>query len=286
MRARIDNPCAAGRVSRPELLSGTFLIDAHVHCHKGVDPSAFLGHAARNLAAAAAAEGLRPAAGWLFFTEMATDHVFTALRVGIGELPDWRLTPTDEAVSLLAQKAGDLRLVLVAGRQIVTGEGLEVLALGAIGPFADGQDLVTSVAAVRAAGGLAVLPWGFGKWWGARGKALVRFLEQVAPGTVFLGDNRGRPAFAAPPRPFALADHRGILSLPGSDPLPLAAESDAVGRYGFKLEGAVDLARPAAGILRLLQNLEQQPRAIGQRQHLAPFLARQMAMQWRKRRLA
>ena len=271
---------------RPELLAGTLLIDAHVHCHEGVDPAAFLGHAARNLAAAAAAEGLRPAAGWLLFTEMAGDHTFTALREGARELPGWRLIPTDEAVSLLARGAGDFPLVLVAGRQIVTGEGLEVLALCAPGPFADGQELAASVAAVREAGGLAVLPWGFGKWWGARGKALVHFLEQAAPGTVFLGDNRGRPAPVAAPRPFALAAERGILSLPGSDPLPLAAERDAVGRYGFVVEGAVDPARPAAGILRLLQGLERQPRTFGRRQTLAPFLARQIAMQWRKRRAA
>jgi hypothetical protein len=271
---------------RPDPLAGTFLIDAHVHCHAGTAPAAFLDHAARNLASAARGEGLAPAAGWLLFTEMAGDHAFAALRAGAGELPGWRLEPTFEAVSLLAHGAGDFPLVLVAGRQIVTAEGLEVLALAAPGPFADGQELAATVAAVRAAGGQAVLPWGFGKWWGARGKALTTFLEGAAPGAVFLGDNRGRPALAAPPRPFALAADRGILSLPGSDPLPLAAERDAVGRYGFVIEGAVDPARPAAGLLRLLRGLVRQPRAFGRRQRLAPFLARQIAMQWRKRRAA
>jgi hypothetical protein len=271
---------------RPDPLAGTFLIDAHVHCHAGVAPEAFLGHAARNLAAAARGAGLAPAAGWLLFTEMAGDHAFAALRDHGGALAGWRLEPTAEAVSLLAFGREGFPLVLVAGRQIVTAEGLEVLALAAPGPFADGRELAATVAAVREAGGLAVLPWGFGKWWGGRGRALTRFLETAAPGAVFLGDNRGRPALAAPPRPFALAADRGILSLPGSDPLPLAAEHDAVGRYGFILEGAVDPARPAEGLLRLLAGLERQPRPFGRRQRLGPFLARQIAMQWRKRRAA
>lgn len=264
-------------------ISGTFLVDAHVHCHDAADPAGWLDHAAINLKVAAAARGLVPAAGWLLFTEMAGDHVFATLQEGPREIGRWRLEPTHEAISLIALGGADFPLVLVAGRQVVTTEGLEILALGSSGPFADGESLTSTMSAIQAAGGHAVLPWGFGKWWGRRGAILRDTLERAEPGTIFLGDNGGRPALAPLPRPFALAAARGIFTLPGSDPLPLAVESGAVGRYGLVLEGAVDGAHAGVGLLGLLRSLTQQPETFGRRQALAPFVARQIAMQRRKR---
>jgi hypothetical protein len=271
-------------------LSGTFMVDAHVHCHACVAPARFLDHAVSNIAAAAAARTIRPAAAWLLFTEMAADDAFAdfaaAARAG-SPLDGWRLRCTEEAVSLIAEGPAAFPLVLVAGRQIVTSEGLEVLAIGCLGPFADGQDLATTVAAVQAADGLVVLPWGFGKWWGRRGTVLADFLERATPGSLFLGDNGGRLAMAAPPAAFAAAAARTIWVLPGSDPLPISAEAEtAAGRYGFVLEAVVNADRPAAGLKERLLALREQPASFGNRQSLLPFVGRQLAMQWRKRRPA
>jgi hypothetical protein len=265
-------------------LSGTFLVDAHVHCHAGVPAEAFLDHAARNFAAGAAALGLAPAAAWLLFTEMAADHAFDALaeRPSVG---GWRIRRTAEPVTLVAEGPAAFPILLVAGRQIVTREGLEVLAIGTRGPFADGLDLAATIAAVKAADGLAILPWGFGKWWGRRGRILAEALDRATPGTLFLGDNAGRPALASPPAVFAAARAKSIPVLPGSDPLPLAAEAvDSAGRYGFVLEAVVDGDRPAAGLKERLLALREQPRSFGRRQSLLPFVHRQVAMQLRKRK--
>ncbi len=266
------------------------MIDAHVHCHAGVSPARFLDHAVSNIAAAAAARGIRPAAAWLLFTEMAADDAFAdfaaAARAG-SPLDGWRLRCTGEAVSLIAEGPAAFPLVLVAGRQIVTSEGLEVLAVGCRGPFAEGQDLATTVAAVQASDGLAVLPWGFGKWWGRRGAVLSDVLERATPGRLFLGDNGGRLAMASPPAAFAAAAARTIWVLPGSDPLPISAEAEtAAGRYGFVLEAVVNADRPAAGLKQRLLALREQPASFGNRQSLLPFVGRQLAMQWRKRRPA
>jgi len=271
-------------------LGGAFMVDAHVHCHAGVAPARLLHHAAANMAAAAARRDVRPAAGWLLFTEMAADDAFAALERSAtasgGEAADldgWRIRRTDEPVSLIAEGPADFPLILVAGRQIVTAEGLEVLAIGARGPFADGQDLDASVAAVQAADGLAVLPWGFGKWWGRRGAVVEDFLARATPGSLFLGDNGGRLQSAPRPAAFATAAARGIPVLPGSDPLPLQAEAaTAAGRYGFVLEAVVDAAHPAAGLKARLAALREQPESFGRRQSLLPFVSRQIAMQWRK----
>ncbi len=278
-------------------LSGTFMVDAHVHCHAGVAPARLLDHAAANIAAAAAALDIRPAAGWLLFTEMAGDDAFAALERAAANgttLDGWRIRRTAEPISLIAEPisptdrdAAALPLILVAGRQIVTAEGLEVLAIGARGPFSDGQDMTSAVAAVRAADGLAVLPWGFGKWWGSRGAVVANVLAHATPGSVFLGDNGGRLQGTSPPAAFATAAAKGIPVLPGSDPLPLAAEAEtAAGRYGFVLEAVVDADHPAAGLLAHLEALREQPPSFGNRQSLLPFVSRQLAMQWRKRRRA
>lgn len=56
-------------------------------------------------------------------------------------------------------------------------------------------------------------------------------------------------------------------------------------RYGFLIEGAVERARPAEGLRRLLLALQRQPETFGRLESLVPFVAKQFAMQWRKHAL-
>lgn len=217
---------------------------------------------------------------------MPTDYAFAAI-AATDRMGAWTIDATDESVACVARRGDDPPLVLVAGRQLVTAEGLEILALATAGPFADGLPIEAGIDAVRAAGGIVVLPWGFGKWWGGRGRTIDLCLAKAEPGTLFLGDNGGRLATAPPPRQFAAARRHGIMILPGSDPLPLAAERQAVARYGFVLdapEGTLP-QRPAAWLKERLATLSVQPQSFGRRQSVMPFLARQFAMQWRKRQL-
>jgi len=265
-------------------LAGTFLIDAHVHCHGCFAQGAFLNDAAAGFGAAARGLGIvGPAIGWLLLAEMRGDHYFETLRTGRLEPAGWLLAATLEDTSLIARRQDGQTMILVAGRQLTTREGLEVLALGSSAPLADGEDLATTVERVRADGAVAVLPWGFGKWWGRRGRALTRYLETIEHAGVFLGDNAGRPALLPPPPQFAQGAGRGLFVLPGSDPLPLSAGAGSVARYGLMLEGAVDADRPSAGLLRLLAELRRQPATFGRRDGIAACLVKQLAMQWRKR---
>ncbi len=256
-----------------------------MHCHRNLDPSAFLNHAARNFVMAAAASSGRPAGGVLLFSEMPDANVFAEMAAS-GEVGDWAIRPTGEPISLVAERVDALPLLLVAGRQIVTREGLEILILGATGPFTETVDLPTGVAMGQAAGGLAVLPWGFGKWWGSRGRVLDAFLATATPGTVFLGDNGGRLAGAGEPHQFARARERRIPILPGSDPLPLDGDAHRAGSYGFVVDGPLDPTRPAAALKARLLALRQQPPGFGRLQPFWHFLANQFGMQWRKRMAA
>lgn len=270
-------------------IKGTFLIDAHVHCHQCFAQSEFLDHAWRSCSQAARELDVSGRAiGWLLFAALPDDHYFEALRTGqiadAGQIAGakWRVVPTAEKASLVTRQDDGQTLILIAGRQMTTKEGLEVLGLGTTGTFADGQSLTATVAAVRDEGAIAVVPWGFGKWWSRRGRLVSRFVDSTDEGGVFLGDNGGRPAGFSPPRQFAEAARRGIFVLPGSDPLPLPTEAQRVARYGLVLEGAVDAERPVAGLFRLFAGLDQQPPTFGRLPGLGACLAKQSTMQWRK----
>lgn len=186
-----------------------------------------------------------------------------------------------------ARRAEAPPLILIAGRQIATAEGLEVLALGAAGPFADGEPVETTIDAVREQDGVPVIPWGFGKWWRRRG-AIVRRL--VADHTrfplLFLGDSAGRPAITPRPRLLAQAEQMGRAVLPGTDPLPLPDEVNKVARLVFLVEREVDPDSPFDGLKRWLSRCEASPPAFGVYERPGMFLRRQITMQLRKQRSA
>ncbi len=80
----------------------------------------------------------------------------------------------------------------------------------------------------------------------AAGRSSAAWL-QPSPARLFLGDNGGRLAMASPPRQFAIAERHGIMILPGSDPLPLAAEREAVGALRLRSRCAGRSPAAAAG---------------------------------------
>lgn len=251
------------------------LVDSHVHLHRCFEPAAFLDAAARNFRQAATALHLpflsRPVPGCLLLAEGWGEHAFRRLCQGIGkEDGGWSFHPTEEPGALLAVKEGEGggpadTLVLIAGRQIRTHEGLEVLALATTEDFPDGLTFAGAVERVHWSGALPVVPWGFGKWWGERGGIVERLLEAPEREAVFLGDNAGRPAIAPRPSLFRVAEKQGVPVLPGSDPLPLPGHVSRPGSYGFLLDADLDPLRPAATLSAAVRRV----RRLGER--LKPF---------------
>ena len=293
------------------------ILDAHVHYHSGFSRRAFFDAAICNLGAGAAELGLSgPPASGLLFTESHGVDAFGRFAQEATGTPDtgsgWHFRKTGEGNSLWAVPhpenaagPGDVEnaagpdnventespentetagwLLLVAGRQLVTDEGLEVLALGCRDMLADGMALRQARDAVIEAGGVPVVPWGFGKWSFRRGRVLGELIESDSPGRWFLGDNAGRPRLSLPPRLFARAAEHGVFVLPGSDPLPLAGQGGAVGRCGFRLPAALDPQRPAASVLDGMRGCREQPQTFGRYEGLASFARHQLAMQLRQR---
>ena len=207
-------------VPTPPLRSG-WIADCHVHLHSEFDVTSFLDGAARNLRRTDA-PGFT---GMLCLADIGSQESLARLRHGA---PGWSVEGTQETESLLVRGAAGL-LAIIAGRQVVTAERLEVLMLGSARPLADGAPLDRTLELADAAGGVAVLPWGVGKWTFDRARIVARVLAEADPRALLVGDNGTRPGIVPEPRLLRVARARGFRVLPGSDPLPLAFHAARAG---------------------------------------------------------
>jgi hypothetical protein len=211
-------------------------IDAHVHLHDARDAVRTLEQAAATFSRAAPDAQM----GVCMLAERDGFDVFSSLRS--------RLRGTAEAESLWLDEGRTL--LVVAGRQIVSLEGLEILALATAAPIRlEGWPAGEIIAALRAHDALPVLPWGVGKWLGPRGRLVDRLLTQEPD--LFLGDNGGRPGFWPVPR-FG----RGARVLPGSDALPFTGSAFAIGGFGCLVNCDLPADRPAEALRRALRDPE------------------------------
>lgn len=262
------------------------LVDAHVHLYGCFERDRFFDAAHANFAQAARSAGDRGAfSGALLFSEGAGEQAFARLAEAAGAPRNgrWRVVRTEEPESLLLRADDGRRLWVAAGRQIVTVEGLEVLALLTPAAFPDGEPLDDTLARVQAADAVPVLPWGFGKWLGRRGRRLRALLARTQPRDLFLGDNAGRPFFWPRPAPFRAFEAAGGHVLPGSDPLPFPSEADRPGRFGFRMQAVPSETRPAESLRRALRSSGFRPIAYGRLERAGRFARHQVAMQLRKR---
>lgn len=270
------------------------LVDGHVHIHPCFDIKVLLNSALENF------QKLNYSSETyiLVLTESQSQNYFARFqqlaqgdfengykneRLDLGE---WQIMPTDELDSVCVQKtkqkSAAQSLYLIAGRQIVTREKLEVLALGTTHAFPDGEPLQATVNTVLENDAIPVIPWGFGKWLGRRGEKLSRLLH-LPISVLFLADNSARPAFWPEPALFHLAQQQGFSILNGSDPLPFKSEVRSPGRAGFSITGVFDSANPSASLRQALRCSDRYPQIYGPRERMPRFLRHQVAMQFIKR---
>ena len=261
------------------------LVDGHVHLHACFDVELLLDAALHNFQNLSG----NNTAFFLALTESKSENYFQRLcQLGRGNedteisLNNWQIQLTDESCSLRAQKSDAESIYIIAGRQIVTLEKLEVLALLTEETFADGLTLEKTIDLVVKSGGIPAIPWGFGKWMGKRGLILAKLLESPIP-SLFLADNSGRPIFWQKPMLFKQAQQQGIGILSGSDPFPLKSESDRPGKAGFSIYGTLDPKKPASSLKKLLLHHNSSPQVYGALETPWRFLRNQVAIQYIKR---
>lgn len=259
------------------------LVDGHVHiydCH--ATERVFDGAWQHFQTAAASVKGTSHFQGALLFTESAGDEVFAALAQTRGHaVGRWHVSTTEEANSLRLKRDDGVQLFVLAGRQLVSEERLEVSAYFVSETIADGAPLTTLLAQIDRLGGVAALPWGVGKWFGQRGKKVEDMLGSTGV-PVMVSDNGGRPWFWPTPRLLRAARQQGVPVLAGSDPLPKASEQHQAGSMGFVLQGALHAEFPAQDLKQRLLHLKETPLLYGRRERLWGFVCNQCYMHFRR----
>lgn len=260
------------------------LVDTHVHFHECFTWMAFLDAAFANFARARRHSGWDPEwVGCMMFTETAGVNHYRALLddPALARALGWRVEKGDDGCSAMLRRPGNGAMTIVAGRQIVTAEHLEVLALGCVDELPDGRPIRDVVRAVADRDALAVIPWGFGKWLGRRGQ-IVRDLIERADGTgLWLGDNGGRMRVLPRPHLFNWSERHGVVVLGGSDPLPLSAHVTRPGSYGSVLDVSHEEARAGSAIKAAIRALHHTPPAFGGLSSLPAAIASQVGLRWR-----
>ncbi len=125
----------------------------------------------------------------------------------------------------------NLSLSLLPGRQIISREKIEILALGCPQLVEDGQPALDVIYQIIQLGHVPVLPWSPGKWFGARGELIRRLITELEAGDFLIGDTPLRPYGWTTPDLMKKAQEKGYSVVAGSDPLPFGGEEKWLGAY-------------------------------------------------------
>lgn len=221
-------------------------LDAHAHVYPTYDLPRLLLAALDHMPRVAPTD-LR----MLCLAERADCSFFQALAQDEIRLPGdrWRIVAWDPDGGVKIRHLPDHRdLWLVAGRQIVAAERIEVCALFSDAPISDGLPARDIIRAILAAGGLPALDWSPGKWLFQRGQLVRALVAENSPAQLLLIDTSLRPYGWPAPRLYARARTQGRAVLAGSDPLPAAGEEIVAGSYrcALTIPWPADLARIVA----------------------------------------
>lgn len=267
------------KTQTPTQNSQKIWIDAHVHIHDCFPLDQLLNSALKNFQQVSQTES---PISLLFLTEIQGINEFKKLLIYAESQPNniavWTFYKTQEPFSIEAKNQQNQSVFIIAGRQIVTAEKLEVLALITDKTVEDGLPLETTLTAIQAMGGISVLPWGVGKWIGKRGKLLNHLLNSDQIPLLFLGDNSARPIFWLRPPYFKLAEQKGWQVLPGTDPLSLATEASRPGSFGFNIEGEFNPQKPGNSIKQILLNSQTKIQPYGRLENPVRFIQNQLAI--------
>jgi len=260
----------------------------HVHFYDCFDLDIFLDSALLNFTCKSISSGWQNAfTGVLLLAETSKDNWFEYLSNYSSKnngTYNWTFHSTNESCSLVAKNRENNSLVLISGSQIITKEGLELLALATNSKFKDGTSLEQLITEVKKAGGIPLIPWGFGKWVGKRGTVLKTLIEKNKNFNFFLGENGGRPKIFASPSIFKIALKKKIKILSGSDPLPLISDETRPGSSGFIVYKDLEMDYPSICLKTILLNKQMKILNYRYPQTISMFIKNQFLMNMAKKK--
>jgi hypothetical protein len=262
------------------------IIDPHVHFHNSFDENAFLTAIRENFNQYASQYGIESCQKIICFTESEGIHYFQKLRMVCkegGKLFGFTVSATKNQNAVLLQDNSGFSVFFISGKQIVTKENLEILALGLLEDFADGVPINDVIPKVIDHKCLPVLPWGFGKWTGTRGKIVEELIASNKYDPFFLGDNGNRPEIVKMSEHFVAGIDKKMINLQGSDPLPFKSEAKKAGSFGVMVGGEVDEETPFDSLYAILSDKSVKVTPYGKLETTLNFVKNQVAMQIVKR---
>lgn len=257
------------------------LADTHVHLYDLFDPNACLDAALTHFDVQAAhAPDNRPPRFLLCLTDPSGMEADRRLVEEIGHAGPWCFSWAAGAATVRAERTDGRQIDLLPGRQIVSAEGLEVLALNCRLTVPDREHSVASLLdIISSGGGIPVLPWSFGKWLGRRGRVVEELFSRCPD--LLLADNGNRWPERPLPKLLRRGEEQGIPVLAGSDSLPYRGQEARVGSCGIVAEDAwPDL--PAEAVFSRMMAARAWSRFQG-RMSLFRFAQSMVRMQIRKR---
>ncbi len=272
-------------------LSGYTLVDAHVHIHPCFDLNRLILIALQNFRKEAERAGIEsPFDSFLFLTECAGIDRFAELQDMVGKKrPEDNFTTelTKESSTLRIITEGGQRLFVVSGRQIVTAEKLEILAVGLNREYPDGVPLYEALVELeKEESCLKILPWGVGKWLGKRGGLLAESIGSWKGCILFLGDNGNRPSLWPKSKLFQGVAGKCLYDLPGSDPFPFPGQEKKVGTSGFFFPATLQGDRPFSSLIAQISRSPEKAVPFVTQEDTATAVRNQIAIQIKKRFLA
>ncbi|HPG41911.1 MAG TPA: hypothetical protein PLP19_05255 [bacterium] len=255
--------------------TSTIICDAHVHIYPQFDFNVAFDFSIKNFKAIIKNQKLLhdTIAVWLL-TEGQQFNFFSKPPA----LPGYQIekTPEKESLVVVDSTTGKKVLYILAGRQIVSSDKLEICALGTTAVLPDRemntQDTITWVLEHD---GVPALNWAPGKWFFSRGKIVNSVIDNNSPEQLLISETTMRPTCWSTPVLMKKALNKGMKVLAGSDPLPLPGEEKLLATYASIMSGSFDPANPAKSIKSLLLNPGASIQNTGKRSGLVAFAKRQ-----------
>lgn len=204
----------------------TTILDTHLHLYPEynlprafnqlLDRSAQLGKDVRRVACLA---------------ERHDCHYFQSLAAGETKLEGFNIKAINEVELQLSREQDKLSVILLPGRQVITKENIEVLALACPEPVVDGQPALDVIYQINQLKAVPVISWSPGKWFGKRGELVKKLITELDSSSFLIGDTTLRPYGWLTPVLIKQAVQRGFGVIAGSDPLPFAGEEQWLGAY-------------------------------------------------------
>lgn len=238
------------------------IVDAHVHFYPCYDTRLALANLLKNLSHL---DGNAYKAA--FLAERHDRQFFNFFKENSQKLNEdgIKIEQTGETNSLKIAMDGSNPLYLFAGRQVVTAERIEILALTINIDMPDGRKADKVVEHILDKGGIPVISWAPGKWLFKRKRIVKQLIERFSPGEILIGDTTLRPLIWKEPYLMRLAKKRGFGLVAGSDPLPFAGEEKYMGSYGFFTEGNISADKPVSSVRSILRSSGSSFKRVGKR---------------------